>query len=49
MLDEELFWYGVVTFGIHWVPGVIAAIHCVSTKREEYGVKKTLLWAGEYS
>ena len=47
MLDPDLFWYGVVTFGIHWVPGIIAAIHVVSTKRSKYGVKKTLTWAGK--
>ena len=33
---------------IHWVPGIIAAIHCISTKRAEYGVTKTLTWAGIY-
>ena len=28
------------------MPGIVAAIHCISTKREEYGVKQTLAWAG---
>ena len=47
LINEELFIYGVCTFAIHWVPGVVASIHCISTKRAEYGVKKTLKWAGE--
>ena len=47
LLNEELFYYGVCTFAIHWVPGVVASIHCMSTKRAEYGVTKTLVWAGE--
>ena len=48
ILDEELFYYGICTFAIHWVPGIVASIHCISTKRAEYGVSKTLAWAGEY-
>ena len=47
ILDEELFYYGICTFVIHWVPGIVASIHCISTKRAEYGVSKTLAWAGE--
>ena len=47
LINEELFYYGVCTFAIHWVPGVVASIHCMSTKRAEYGVTKTLVWAGE--
>ena len=47
ILDEELFYYGICTFAIHWVPGIVASIHCISTKRAEYGVSKTLAWAGE--
>ena len=46
IINEELFLYGIATFAIHWVPGIVAAIHCVSTKREEYGVRQTLTWAG---
>ena len=46
IINEELFLYGIATYAIHWVPGIVAAIHCVSTKREEYGVKQTLAWAG---
>ena len=48
ILDEELFYYGICTFAIHWFPGIVASIHCISTKRAEYGVSKTLAWAGEY-
>ena len=47
ILDEELFYYGICTFAIHWFPGIVASIHCISTKRAEYGVSKTLAWAGE--
>ena len=47
LLNDELFYYGVCTFAIHWVPGVVASIHCISTKRAEYGVTKTLIWAGK--
>ena len=47
LINEELFIYGVVTFGINWVPGIVAAIHCISSKREEYGVKRTLAMAGK--
>ena len=32
---------------IHWVPGVVAAIHCISTQRADYTVMKTLTWAGK--
>ena len=46
IINEELFLYGIATYAIHWVPGIVAAIHCVSTKREEYGVRQTLAWAG---
>ena len=46
IINEELFLYGIATYAIHWVPGIVAAIHCVSTKREEYGVRQTLTWAG---
>ena len=49
LMDPELVWYGVATIIIHWVPGVVAAIHLISTKREKYGVKKTLIWAGQFN
>ena len=37
--------YGLITVLINWLPGLVAAIHCVSTKRHEYGVKRTIKWA----
>ena len=46
IINEELFLYGIATYAIHWVPGIVAAIHCISTKREEYGVRQTLACAG---
>ena len=45
--DEDLRIYGYVTMAIHWIPGIVAAVHCISTKRAEYGVAKTLIWAGK--
>ena len=48
IFDEELKYYGYITLAINWMPGVVAAIHVMSTKRIEYGVRKTLLWAGKY-
>ena len=47
LINEDLFIYGVITYAIHWVPGIVAAIHCISSKREEYGVKRTLAMAGK--
>ena len=49
IFDEELKYYGYITLAINWMPGVVAAIHMMSTKRLEYGVRKTLLWAGMYT
>ena len=46
--QDGLWEFSIVTLCIHWVPGIVAAIHCISTKRADYGVKKTLLWAGTY-
>ena len=46
--QEGLMFYGILTFAINWLPGVVAAIHVVSTKREDYGVRKTLTWACKY-
>ena len=45
--DIEIRIYGYITMAIHWIPGIVAAIHCISTKRAEYGVSKTLIWAGK--
>ena len=46
--QEELRIYGFLTFAINFMPGLVAAMHVVSVKRDDYGVKKTLFWAGNF-
>ena len=36
----------IIMFFVNWLPGLVAAIHIISVKRQKYGPKKTLVWAG---
>ena len=44
---SDLQTYGIITFAINWLPGLVAAIHCISVKRDIFGAKKTIMWAGK--
>ena len=46
--DPELSKYGILTFSINWIPGVIAAVHLVSNQRRNLGPYKTFLLAGKF-
>ena len=37
--------YGLVTIGINWLPGVVAAVHLISMYRTKQDCRKTVLWA----
>ena len=40
------FIYGMVTIGMNWLPGVVAAIHIISMYRTTLKAKNTLVYAG---
>ena len=46
--DPELRAYGILTIAINWIPGVVASIHLLSYQRHQLGLKKTLLYCGEF-
>ena len=42
------YYYGLVTIGLNWLPGVVAAVHIISMYRRELKAKKTLIYAGTF-
>ena len=42
--NEKLYKYGILTFCINWIPGVIASIHLISNQGKILGPKKTFIW-----
>ena len=42
----DTYFYGLVTIGINWIPGLVAAIHMISVYRRELKAMKTLIYAG---
>ena len=47
-MTERTNLHGMVTFGIHWLPGIPAAVHILSTNRTQLGVAKSLTLSGVF-
>ena len=48
-MAERTYIHGVVTIGIHWLPGIPAAVHILSTYRTQLGVAKSLTLSGIFT
>ena len=42
---ESYWYYGLFVFAINWVPGIAAAIHCISMYRHQLKPKITIIYA----
>ena len=45
--DPDLWKFGILTFVINWLPGVIASIHLLTNQGRELGFAKTLIGCGK--
>ena len=47
--DPDLWKFGILTFVINWLPGVIASIHLLTNQSRELGFAQTLIGCGKIS
>ena len=45
--DPDLWQYGILTFVINWLPGVVASVHLLTYQRQELGFVKTFFGCGK--